>query len=292
MKIHSDEWLFEHTKYDPLKDKWVVRESQRTTRGLKFAISCEVCGDSFLYREKEGPYAGRICSRKCLYDHPGRKRMLSEKAKKQWQEGELLEPVRRASKRPERCKKISESKIGDKHPRYAGHRAFLLYEVYGHYLPQDERRPEPDTLFRSKQILQVKCKKCGVWFRPEYFQVWRRIYALDGKRKGEANFYCSKECTLSCNVYGTSLYPRGLSPHGSKVRNPDWRDMVQACAEGLCEICGKEGKVAHHIIPLINNQLLSADLDNGLWLCEDCHKDIVHKLPGCKFNELAGKLCK
>jgi hypothetical protein len=68
--------------------------------------------------------------------------------------------------------------------------------------------------------------------------------------------------------------------------------MVQAYAEGLCEICGKEGKVAHHIIPIAEDYLLAEDFDNGLWLCEDCHIYIVHKLPGCKFNELAGKLCK
>ena len=32
MKIVSDEWLFEDTKYDPLKDEWIVREYREFER--------------------------------------------------------------------------------------------------------------------------------------------------------------------------------------------------------------------------------------------------------------------
>jgi hypothetical protein len=293
MKIESDEWLFEHAKYDPLKDKWLIKEG-KGRRGYKFGLACEICGDSFLFRENKslGPWYGKFCSLRCLGDYPDRNKMLSAKAKKQWEKGELLEPVREGCKKPERNKKISESRTGDKHPRYSGHRKFMLYDIYAHYLPKDERRPDPGVLFRGKEILQIRCKKCGIWFKPGYFQVWRRIYALEGKHEGESNFYCSENCKRSCDVYKTILYRRTTSPHRTPPSNREWRDMVQTCAEGLCEICGKKGKIAHHIIPVAKNNLVSEDYDNGLWLCKDCHTHIVHSLPDCRFHELKRKLCK
>jgi hypothetical protein len=37
MNIVSDEWLFENTKYDPLKDEWIVREYREFER-LKITL--------------------------------------------------------------------------------------------------------------------------------------------------------------------------------------------------------------------------------------------------------------
>lgn len=41
----------------------------------------------------------------------------------------------------------------------------------------------------------------------------------------------------------------------------------------------------HHIDPVKNNPIESADIDNCITFCIDCHKD-VHQLAGCTYKEL------
>ena len=42
---------------------------------------------------------------------------------------------------------------------------------------------------------------------------------------------------------------------------------------------------AHHIDPVINNPIESADIDNGITLCRYCHKKI-HDSKGCSLKDL------
>ncbi|MFW6002463.1 MAG: HNH endonuclease [archaeon] len=42
----------------------------------------------------------------------------------------------------------------------------------------------------------------------------------------------------------------------------------------------------HHIWPLNENPVESADIDTCITLCKDCHKRIHMKVAGCKYNEL------
>ena len=61
----------------------------------------------------------------------------------------------------------------------------------------------------------------------------------------------------------------------------------------ICEKCGKTKEeypdlvfVCHHIIPVKVDPIQSADIDNGIILCEDCHNWIHTNLPGCTYVEL------
>jgi len=41
----------------------------------------------------------------------------------------------------------------------------------------------------------------------------------------------------------------------------------------------------HHIDPVSQNPIESADIDNCITLCKECHKE-VHKKDDCKYHEL------
>ena len=59
-----------------------------------------------------------------------------------------------------------------------------------------------------------------------------------------------------------------------------------------CQECGSNTNlVAHHIIPVAEDYIQSADIDNGTCLCSNCHKNKHREINGCGLNELKG-LCK
>jgi 5-methylcytosine-specific restriction endonuclease McrA len=68
---------------------------------------------------------------------------------------------------------------------------------------------------------------------------------------------------------------------------PELRKMVLAEANYACRICGKIDVPlhCHHIEPIKRNPIESADVNNCIALCIECHKK-VHELPGCTHNDL------
>ena len=58
----------------------------------------------------------------------------------------------------------------------------------------------------------------------------------------------------------------------------NWRSSVFKRDGFRCQICGQVGGTlnAHHIKPFVSNEDLRFDIDNGVTLCEACHKK-VHK---------------
>lgn len=167
--------------------------------------------------------------------------------------------------------------------RRAGSTAFDIFSPQISWAEKTRRDP------KNEKKLQVVCALCGNWFSPTVRQVEDRIQATIGKRRGDSNFYCSDNCKKACPVFNKTKYREGASPRQSVPRpgQKEWREKVIVCAEYACEMCGKiiENGEAHHIKPVAQHPLESMDIDNGLYLCKDCHK-AVHSEIGCRPADL------
>lgn len=155
--------------------------------------------------------------------------------------------------------------------------------IFDTYAPQiefcEEVRRDPD----DSKLLQVRCtnSNCRSWFNPTNIQVTNRKQSLLINNR----FYCSEECKHSCSLYRQKKYPRGFKIKNQE-RNPEWAEMVKERDNYECQICGStENVVAHHYEGLNVNPLMSADIDMGITLCNQCHKR-AHKDVGCRLVDL------
>jgi len=73
---------------------------------------------------------------------------------------------------------------------------------------------------------------------------------------------------------------------------PDLRKSVLKRDGYKCKKCGTSDKPlhCHHIYPITQEPLLSADIDCCITLCNICHKNI-HSISGCRYNELKMEMC-
>jgi len=60
-----------------------------------------------------------------------------------------------------------------------------------------------------------------------------------------------------------------------------WSKSVKKRDNNTCKICGGVGDIAHHIEYKCRKPELSLDINNGVTLCSECHKDF-HSLNGFK----------
>ena len=164
-----------------------------------------------------------------------------------------------------------------------------LYETYAHQISYVEEI-QRDSI--NLHWLLVKCAYCGRWFIPTTDNVQKRIKALDGRGSGEGRFYCSGDCKKACPIFGQYKYPKGFKPATSREVQPELRQVVLERDDYTCQKCGKtidEIQIhCHHIDPVSQNPIESADVDNCITFCKDCHK-WVHEQGGCKYHELRCK---
>lgn len=189
----------------------------------------------------------------------------------------------------EQCKKDNplfsrNGKFGkDAITYFRGKWKWAWYDTYSAQLQwAEETRKEQET-----GALLVKCYHCREWFRPTQMQVFTR---LNGINNGTCNFYCSDECKYSCPNYKARKYYKHNRPwetnHNNEV-HPELRKLVFERDNYECQICGETNHIqCHHIDPIVNNPIESADMDNCITLCSKHHKQ-VHKLPGCSTGYLS-----
>jgi len=137
-------------------------------------------------------------------------------------------------------------------------------------------------------LLGVNCLTCGKIFIPSTSSVFRRLNCINGVTGGESNLYCSEDCKDNCSVFGKHKYPKGIKQYRNiRPDQKQWAAIVKERDNYTCQKCGStEGTiVAHHIEPVIENPIESADIDNGIALCQKCHNEL-HSLPGCKSKDL------
>lgn len=161
------------------------------------------------------------------------------------------------------------------------------FASYNHYNKQinwvEETRKDPS----DERILNVKCINCRQWFRPVSNQVNNRIQGLYNDIK---KFYCSNNCKQSCSIFGKRTYRVDHPKFDNEIRDPYWIRLVKTRDKNICQICSKRGNIAHHINPVKTNPYEANDIDNGICVCDDCHKH-VHSLPHCSTGQLASLIC-
>jgi 5-methylcytosine-specific restriction endonuclease McrA len=198
-------------------------------------------------------------------------------------------------------KKMRESKRG----KYVGENSYSWkggynsngIPLYDTYAPQLEWCEEVRRNADDPNVLEVRCTYCDKWYIPKIWQVKNRIGSLKDSYNGENRFYCSENCKHACPIYNKK--PETLIKEDAvRAGKMPWleldrevqhelRQMVLERDGYVCQKCGStENLHCHHILPVAVEPLLSADIDNCITLCADCHK-AVHKLPGCGYNEIS-----
>ena len=126
--------------------------------------------------------------------------------------------------------------------------------------------------------------------------LWRRIKVLKGKDYvfGEHRLYCSDGCKRACPIYGkrTKTLMKEDAIRAGRLNwlelnrevQPELRQMVLKRDDYKCVKCDNVNELhCHHIFPVSTDPLLSADIDNCITLCVECHKE-VHQQDGCKYG--------
>lgn len=172
-------------------------------------------------------------------------------------------------------------------------RGIPTYDTYAHQIDWIEecRRNKEDS-----NVLEVKCTYCGRWFVPEIWNVYNRIKYLQGKYLSEYKFYCSDSCKKECPIYGkhAELLMREDAIRAGRLNwielnrevQPELRQLVLKRDNYTCQKCGSiEHLHCHHILPVSIEPIESADVDNCITYCKECHKK-AHMKDGCRYGQL------
>ena len=167
--------------------------------------------------------------------------------------------------------------------------SFAVYSFF-----KDRLTPEESPKSDKNGHLLVKCTYCHEYFIPIVSEVYRRIKGINNLNVPEGRMYCSQECKDLCPIFYAVSFPKGFKKESvfREARDSDWTTMVLDRDNYICQECGsKNDVVAHHIIPVAEDFILSGDIDNGITLCKECHIEKHKYVDGCRNIDLANR-CK
>ena len=139
-------------------------------------------------------------------------------------------------------------------------------------------------------FLQAKCAYCGRWMFLTNMMVVARLQSLRSVGKGESRPYCSDGCKQACPIFWKRTRYRGQEiDSSSREVQPELRKMALERDGYTCQRCEVSDECislhCHHIKAVADDPIESADLDNVIILCSECHKE-VHQIDGCKYYQL------
>jgi hypothetical protein len=185
-----------------------------------------------------------------------------------------------------KCFNKEQSKYRD-NKKYKQH-----YHSYDIYQPQLE--PYGVKCRRNKEdqnILEVKCMYCGKWHIPYGNAVRSKCWSIK-TGIGECNIYCSDECKKACPTYNQIKYPKDYKINTSREVQPELRKLVLKRDNYTCQKCGITNVElhCHHYEGIEVNPVESADIDQCVTLCKECHNDI-HKKDKCGMKNYKRGKC-
>ncbi len=139
--------------------------------------------------------------------------------------------------------------------------------------------------------IYCKCAYCKNYFKPSRSQLISRIKSLIGKEGGEHRLYCSDTCKYLCPIFKQKITPKYFKPDTSRLDQPELREMVLERDNNQCQRCGSGDNLhCHHITGVEINPIESADIDNCITLCNNCHL-LVHSDNGCHYSDFKRQPC-
>jgi hypothetical protein len=177
--------------------------------------------------------------------------------------------------------------------RYEKPYYILNIPTYDTYQPQ--LKPYGVKCKRNKEdnnVLEVKCMYRDRWFIPSVTSISNKIRAINGKAKGEYNLYCSNECKKVCPTYGRIKYPKDFKINTSREVQPELRKLVLKRDNYTCQKCGTTNVElhCHHYEGIEINPVESADIDQCITLCKECHNE-VHRKNKCGMKDYKRSKC-
>jgi len=238
-------------------------------RYIYFIKICKICLEEYFTNDKNSKYCSKLCSNKYYTEKVKKEISVLKKGEKNGMFGK-----KHSKEVREKISNTLQKKTGG-----FAKKNIVPYYQYSHLLDQYHK------IKNNNDMLEVKCTYCGKWYKPTYREVNNRLYSIYYRGDGGNNLYCSKECKLNCPTYNQKKYPKGFKPSTSREVQPELRKLVFERDSWSCVKCKEVKNLhCHHIDPVTNNPIESADINNCVTLCYTCHKE-VHKLPGCKYNE-------
>ena len=139
-------------------------------------------------------------------------------------------------------------------------------------------------------------------------ECWEEFRILTCRVKRGEGEYCSKRCLGRANgrrsqedMQGDKNpnWKGGIETENHKVRTSleyeDWRKQIFKRDDYACQACKQRGTIlnAHHINAFNGSPELRIKIDNGITLCEKCHRNFHHQYGNnCtrdQLNEFIGR---
>ena len=222
---------------------------------------CKYCGNEMLSYHKNGCFCNSSCHWKFIHDN------MTDDDKIKFKQ------------------KISNTKMLN--PKPVWNKRNFDYAIYDTY---EKKIGWIDKVRRNKNqddVLETLCLYCGKWFIPTLGAVKSRVNTLLYNEIDRSKFYCSQGCKDACPIFNKHSNIIDKKQATSREVQPQLRQLVLKRDNYTCQECGAIDTElhCHHIWPLNESPITSADVDECITYCKDCHK-LKHEIPGCGYDEL------
>ena len=175
--------------------------------------------------------------------------------------------------------------VGENSPRYQGKLQRKTCELCGTPFETYFKTQKYCSVICGNKAKENKVQLICTYCQKQYSVPKSAHYWHD--ERGQTYTFCSKECR---NKYFTKEHHPNWIKDRDKLKDRDhserqdseiikWRQEVFARDNYTCKLCGERSREghkvtlnAHHIKPFSSYKELRTDVNNGITLCEDCHK--------------------